>query len=137
MCLARYFTPREQLSISTPLLNSIQISLVSSQVTELNLDNCRSTNVVGLEDFKNLRILSLINVGLTTLKGFPSLPELRKVRCLSVNRFSLNLPLISLILSINLLNYHEYELSYIRFLLSYELEVLRLFGLKNKSFLLF
>eukprot|EP00794_Sanderia_malayensis_P019538 gene19538-21469_t len=57
------------------------------KVTELNLDNCRSTNVVGLDDFKNLRILSLINVGLTTLKGFPVLPELRKLE-LSDNRIS-------------------------------------------------
>eukprot|EP00795_Rhopilema_esculentum_P003757 gene3757-15038_t len=57
------------------------------KVTELNLDNCRSTNVIGLEDFKNLKILSLINVGLTTLKGFPALPELRKLE-LSDNRVS-------------------------------------------------
>lgn len=47
---------------------------------ELNLDNCRATNIEGLtDDFTNLESLSLINVGLTTLKGFPKLPNLRKV----------------------------------------------------------
>ena len=47
---------------------------------ELNLDNCRATIVEGLtDDFTNLESLSLINVGLTTLKGFPKLPNLRKV----------------------------------------------------------
>uniref|UniRef100_A0A1B0CQD6 Uncharacterized protein n=1 Tax=Lutzomyia longipalpis TaxID=7200 RepID=A0A1B0CQD6_LUTLO len=49
-------------------------------ITELNLDNCRSTNIVGLnEEFVNLKQLSLINVGLTTLKGFPKLPNLKKL----------------------------------------------------------
>jgi acidic leucine-rich nuclear phosphoprotein 32 family protein A/C/D len=44
------------------------------------LDNCRSTQIEGLtDDFASLEILSLINVGLTTLKGFPNLPNLRKV----------------------------------------------------------
>ncbi|KAL4706614.1 hypothetical protein ACJJTC_009026 [Scirpophaga incertulas] len=59
-----------------------------SQVKELNLDNCRSTNIVGLTDeYTNLEILSLNNVGLTTLKGFPALPKLRKLE-LSDNRIS-------------------------------------------------
>ncbi|CAH0763812.1 unnamed protein product [Diatraea saccharalis] len=59
-----------------------------SQVKELNLDNCRSTNIVGLTDeYTNLEILSLNNVGLTTLKGFPTLPKLRKLE-LSDNRIS-------------------------------------------------
>ena len=50
------------------------------QIKDLNLDNCRATQIEGLTDeFKNLESLSLINVGLTTLKGFPSLPSLRKV----------------------------------------------------------
>lgn len=58
------------------------------QVTELNLDNCRSTNIVGLtEEFANLTKLSLINVGLTSLKGFPKLPKLKKLE-LSDNRIS-------------------------------------------------
>jgi hypothetical protein len=50
------------------------------QIIELNLDNCRSTSIVGLSDeFTNLESLSLINVGLTSLKGFPKLPNLKKV----------------------------------------------------------
>lgn len=59
------------------------------QVKELNLDNCRSTNIVGLSDeYVNLEILSLNNVGLTTLKGFPTLPKLRKLE-LSDNRYTM------------------------------------------------
>merc|ERR1712071_615896 len=58
------------------------------QIKELNLDNCRSTAIVGLnEDFVGLESLSLINVGLTSLKGFPKLPNLRKLE-LSDNRIS-------------------------------------------------
>ena len=50
------------------------------QISELNLDNCRATQIEGLTDeFRNLESLSLINVGLTTLKGFPNLPNLKKV----------------------------------------------------------
>ena len=50
------------------------------QIQELNLDNCRATQIEGLTDeFTNLTTLSLINVGLTMLKGFPNLPSLRKV----------------------------------------------------------
>lgn len=52
------------------------------------MDNCRSTNIVGLTDeYINLEILSLNNVGLTNLKGFPTLPKLRKLE-LSDNRIS-------------------------------------------------
>ncbi|XP_045534807.1 acidic leucine-rich nuclear phosphoprotein 32 family member A isoform X2 [Papilio machaon] len=59
-----------------------------SQVKELNLDNCRSTAIVGLTDeYINLKILSLNNSGLTTLKGFPTLPKLWKLE-LSDNRIS-------------------------------------------------
>lgn len=58
------------------------------QIKELNLDNCRSTTIVGLSDeFVGLESLSLINVGLTSLKGFPKLPNLRKLE-LSDNRIS-------------------------------------------------
>lgn len=60
----------------------------ANQVTELILDNCRSTSIVGLtDDFTALETLSLINVGLTTLKGFPTLPSLKKLE-LSDNRIS-------------------------------------------------
>ncbi|KAH8391303.1 hypothetical protein KR215_011000 [Drosophila sulfurigaster] len=60
----------------------------TNQITELNLDNCRSTSIVGLTDeYTALESLSLINVGLTTLKGFPKLPNLKKLE-LSDNRIS-------------------------------------------------
>jgi hypothetical protein len=51
------------------------------QVLELNLDNCRTTGQVeGLtESFINLDYLSLNNAGLTSLKNFPKLPNLRRV----------------------------------------------------------
>lgn len=50
------------------------------QILELNLDSCRAPSVDGLtEEYSELESLSLINVGLTTLKGFPSLPKLQKV----------------------------------------------------------
>lgn len=39
---------------------------VSFQVTELNLDNCRATQIEGLSDeYTSLELLSMINVGLT------------------------------------------------------------------------
>ncbi|XP_015919759.1 acidic leucine-rich nuclear phosphoprotein 32 family member A [Parasteatoda tepidariorum] len=58
------------------------------EIKELVLDNCRSTQIVGLSDeFCNLEILSLINVGLTSLKGYPKLPNLKKLE-LSDNRIS-------------------------------------------------
>lgn len=64
------------------------------QIRELNLDNCRSTAIVGLtEEFVNLDSLSLINVGLTSLKGFPKLPNLKKLE-LSDNRISGGLNLL-------------------------------------------
>ncbi|ELU05913.1 hypothetical protein CAPTEDRAFT_171884 [Capitella teleta] len=67
----------------------------SEEIRELNLDNCRATHIEGLtDDFKNLESLSLINVGLTTLKGFPKLPNLRKLE-LSDNRISGSLNLLN------------------------------------------
>jgi len=49
----------------------------------LILDNCRSTIVEGLtDDFMSLENLSMINIGITTLKGFPRLPNLTKVSIL-------------------------------------------------------
>ncbi|CAG2164698.1 unnamed protein product [Oppiella nova] len=64
-------------------------------IKDLNLDNCRSTNIVGLtEDYSILENLSLINVGLTSLKGFPKLPNLKKLE-LSDNRISGGLNLLS------------------------------------------
>lgn len=59
-----------------------------SEIAELNLDNCRSQQIEGLTDqFSALESLSIINVGLTTLKGFPKLASLRKLE-LSDNRVS-------------------------------------------------
>jgi Leucine-rich repeat (LRR) protein len=57
-------------------------------IKELNLDSCRGMQIEGLDDdYKNLEILSLINVGLTTLKGFPKLSSLKKLE-LSDNRIN-------------------------------------------------
>ncbi|XP_063226585.1 acidic leucine-rich nuclear phosphoprotein 32 family member A [Bacillus rossius redtenbacheri] len=68
--------------------------LSPDKIIELNLDNCRSTSIVGLTDeFVNLKTLSLINVGLTNLKGFPKLPNLEKLE-LSDNRISGGLNLL-------------------------------------------
>lgn len=61
-------------------------NFVLFQVEELNLDNCRSTTIVGLTDeYCNLNTLSLINVGITSLKGLPALPKLRKVASFLTN----------------------------------------------------
>jgi acidic leucine-rich nuclear phosphoprotein 32 family protein A/C/D len=60
----------------------------ANQIKELNLDNCRSTTIEGLTDeFTTLEKLSLINVGITSLKNFPKLPSLKKLE-LSDNRIS-------------------------------------------------
>lgn len=57
-------------------------------IKDLNLDNSRSTTIEGLTDeFTALETLSMINVGLTTLKNFPKLPNLKKLE-LSDNRIS-------------------------------------------------
>jgi len=62
-----------------------------SQVSELILDNCRATQIEGLTDeYTSLEFLSMINVGLTSLKGFPKLPELKRLE-LSDNRISTGL----------------------------------------------
>jgi len=59
-----------------------------AQIKELNLDNARATQIEGLSDeYVNLETLSLISVGLTTLKGFPKLASLKKLE-LSDNRIS-------------------------------------------------
>lgn len=57
-------------------------------VGELILDNCRATQVEGLTDeFKQLEYLSMNNIGLTTLKGFPKLENLKKLE-LSDNKIA-------------------------------------------------
>jgi len=58
------------------------------EVHELNLDNCRATQVAGITDeFTELELLSMINVGLTSLKGFPNLSNLKRLE-LSDNRLT-------------------------------------------------
>lgn len=59
-----------------------------AEIKDLNLDNCKSTTIEGLTDkFTALETLSLINVGLVTLKNFPALPALKRLE-LSDNRIS-------------------------------------------------
>ncbi|XP_078045987.1 acidic leucine-rich nuclear phosphoprotein 32 mapmodulin [Augochlora pura] len=66
----------------------------AGEIKELVLDNCRSTYIVGLTDeFAALESLSLINVGLTSLKGFPKLSSLKRLE-LSDNRISGGLNLL-------------------------------------------
>lgn len=81
------------------------ISLLEpSQIKDLNLDNARSANIVGLTDeYKNLEVLSLINVGLANLKGFPNLPKLKRLE-LSDNRISGGLNFLSGCPSLKTLN---------------------------------
>ncbi|XP_017260137.1 acidic leucine-rich nuclear phosphoprotein 32 family member E isoform X3 [Kryptolebias marmoratus] len=53
-----------------------------AEVVELVVDNCRSGDgeVEGLTDeYTELEILSMVNVGLTSLSKLPSLPKLRKL----------------------------------------------------------
>ncbi|XP_034722175.1 acidic leucine-rich nuclear phosphoprotein 32 family member E-like [Etheostoma cragini] len=53
-----------------------------AEVVELVVDNCRSSDgeVEGLtEEYTALEILSMVNIGLTSLSKLPSLPKLRKL----------------------------------------------------------
>uniref|UniRef100_A0A0B6ZV11 U2A'/phosphoprotein 32 family A C-terminal domain-containing protein n=1 Tax=Arion vulgaris TaxID=1028688 RepID=A0A0B6ZV11_9EUPU len=60
----------------------------ADQILDLNLDNCRANKIEDLtSEFTNLQTLSLINLGLQTLEGFPKLGNLRKLE-LSDNRIS-------------------------------------------------
>jgi Leucine-rich repeat (LRR) protein len=55
---------------------------------ELNLDSCRDIQIESLSDeYKSLELLSLINVGLTTLRGFPKLINLKRLE-LSDNKLT-------------------------------------------------
>uniref|UniRef100_A0A3Q3Q8X0 Acidic leucine-rich nuclear phosphoprotein 32 family member n=1 Tax=Monopterus albus TaxID=43700 RepID=A0A3Q3Q8X0_MONAL len=61
-----------------------------TEVQELVLDNCRSSEgkIEGItEEFSNLELLSLINVGLTSVADVPKLDKLKKLE-LSDNRIS-------------------------------------------------
>jgi len=61
----------------------------AEEVVELNLDNCKSNGEPeGLDDsYTSLSKLSLINVGFTSLKNFPKLPQLSTLE-LSDNRIA-------------------------------------------------
>lgn len=53
-----------------------------AEVVELVVDNCRSSDgeIEGLTDeYTELEILSMVNIGLTSLSKLPSLPKLRKL----------------------------------------------------------
>ncbi|KAM9335728.1 acidic leucine-rich nuclear phosphoprotein 32 family member D-like isoform 1-T1 [Symphorus nematophorus] len=61
-----------------------------AEVQELVLDNCRTSEgkIEGItEEFSNLELLSLINVGLTSVADIPKLDKLKKLE-LSDNRIS-------------------------------------------------
>lgn len=76
------------------LAPELNVCFVVAQIKELNLDNCRGPLIDGLtSEFVNLKSLSLINVGLTSLKGMPKLPNLKKLE-LSDNRISSGLNLL-------------------------------------------
>ncbi len=54
--------------------------ILTLQVTELVLDNARCSEVTGLSDkFTNLHRLSIVNAGLSSLKGLPPFPNLKEV----------------------------------------------------------
>lgn len=60
--------------------------VLSLQVKELVLDNCRSYEgkIEGLTDeFEELEFLSTINVGLTSVANLPKLNKLKKVNTMS------------------------------------------------------
>lgn len=83
------------------------------------------------EEFSNLTKLSLINVGLTTLKGFPKLPKLKKLE-LSDNRISNGLAFLSetspSITNLNLSGNRLKDLEALKDLKFEQLEVLDLFN---------
>lgn len=88
-------TIQDENNVSTeqnPMVNRIALETKRrnpNTINELVLDNCaRCHSIQGLtEDFCNLRMLSIINVGLQSLAKFPALPKLRKLY-LSDNRLS-------------------------------------------------
>jgi len=80
------------------------------EIEQLILDDCRSTAIVGLTDeYTGLRSLSLINVGLTSLKGFPKLPLLLYLD-VSENRISNSLQNLSGCIKLKSLNLGQNKL---------------------------
>jgi hypothetical protein len=51
----------------------------TSEVTELVLDQCKTSKVTGLSKFSNLKVLQLNDCGLTSLEDFPTLPSLQRL----------------------------------------------------------
>ncbi|XP_027850812.2 acidic leucine-rich nuclear phosphoprotein 32 family member A-like [Aphis gossypii] len=81
-----------------------------SEIDQLILDDCRSTSIIGLTDaYVRLRNLSIINVGLTSLKGFPSLPSLVFLD-ISENRISNGLQTLSGCIKLKSLNLSQNKL---------------------------
>ncbi|KAL5469383.1 hypothetical protein EMCRGX_G030634 [Ephydatia muelleri] len=74
------------------------------EVEELNLDNVKSSKLAGLTDkFASLKHLSLINVGLITLEGFPALPKLETLD-LGDNKLTNGLEMLANCPSLRVLN---------------------------------
>lgn len=51
----------------------------ADEVTELVLDDCKTSRVTGLDKFTHLKVLMLNNCGISTLEGFPTLPLLQRL----------------------------------------------------------
>ncbi|KAG8185633.1 hypothetical protein JTE90_026092 [Oedothorax gibbosus] len=68
-------------------INKIKQSSDPQTLTDLNLDNTSPFKLQLLQDFSNITSLSLRNIGLTSLKGFPKLPHLQKLD-LNVNKLT-------------------------------------------------
>lgn len=79
--IAKQIKDKAPEEVSTSNLSFIiMLILLVLQVTELVLDNARCSEVSGLSDkFVNLNRLSIVNAGLVSLDGFPSLPNLKEV----------------------------------------------------------
>jgi len=79
--------------MSTGLAKRLELEMRGrpvDQIQDLNLDNCRANKIEGeglTSEFTSLQTLSLINLGLLSLEGFPKLGNLRKLE-LSDNKIS-------------------------------------------------
>jgi len=79
--------------MSTGLAKRLELEMRGrpvDQILDLNLDNCRANKIEGeglTSDFTSLQTLSLINLGLISLEGFPKLGSLRKLE-LSDNKIA-------------------------------------------------
>lgn len=81
-CVSSWPTADRPASVCTGWCRGHMVFHGCGQVVELVVDNCRSSDgeVEGLTDeYTELEILSMVNVGLTSLSKLPSLPKLHKV----------------------------------------------------------